>query len=103
MEITITARHGDIDDLLRDRAVQLIERAVKLAWRQQRAEIVFDNDHKRQIVKLHLYMPRDNVHVVSAEVADHRTAFNRAMEKLRNQLDKLPSNPASRRHAAGEK
>ena len=103
MEITVTARHCEIDNLLRDRAAQLIERAAKLAWRPQRAEIVFDNDHKRQIVELHLYMPRDNVHVASAEASDARTALNRAMEKLRNQLDKLPSSPASRRHAAGEK
>ncbi len=103
MEITVTARHCEIDDMLRDRAVQLIERAARLAWRPQRAEIVFDNDHKRRIVELHLYMPRDNVHVASAEAADSRTALDRAMVKLRNQLDKLPSSPASRRHAAGEK
>ncbi len=103
MEITVTARHCEIDNLLRDRAAQLIERAAKLAWRPQRAEIVFDNDHKRQIVELHLYMPRDNVHVASAEASDFRTALNRAAEKLRNQLDKLPSRPASRRRAAEEK
>ena len=103
MKITVTARHCEIDDKLRDRAVELIERAAKLAWRPQRAEIVFDEDHKRQIVELHLYMPRDNVHVASAEASDFRTALNRAAEKLRNQLDKLPSSPASRRHVAGEK
>ncbi len=103
MKITVTARHCEIDDMLRDRAEQLIERAAKLAWRPQRAEIVFDDDHKRQIVELHLYMPRDNVHVASAEASDFRTALDRAMEKLRNQLDKLPRSPASRRHAVGEK
>ena len=103
MKVTVTARHCQIDDTLRDRATELIERISKLARRPQRAEIVFDNDHKRQIVEFQLYMPRGNVHVASAEAADFRTALNRVAEKLRNQLDKLPSNPASRRNAVGEK
>ena len=103
MEVTVTARHCQIDDMLRDRAVELIERTARLAWRPQRAEIVFDNDHNRQIVEFLLHMPRGYVHVASAEAADFRTALDRAAEKLRNQLDKLPSNPASRRHAVEEK
>lgn len=103
MEVTVTARHCQIDDMLRDRAVELIERTARLAWRPQRAEIVFDNDHNRQIVEFLLYMPRGSVHVASAEAVDFRTALDRAAEKLRNQLDKLPSNPASRRQAVGEK
>ncbi len=103
MEVTVTARHCQIDDMLRDRAVELIERTARLAWRPQRAEIVFDNDHKRRIVEFQLYMPRGYVHVASAEAADFRTALDRAAEKLRNQLDKLASNPASRRYAVEEK
>ena len=103
MKITVTARHCEIDDELRERALGLIERAAKLAWRPQRAELVFDNDHKKQIVEIHLYMPRNNVHVASAEASDFRTALDRVVEKLRNQLDKLPSSPSSRRHEVGQK
>ena len=103
MKVTVTARHCEIDDMLRDRAVELVERTARLAWRPQRAEIVFDNDHKRQIVEFLLYMPRGYVHVASAEAADFRTALDRTAEKLRNQLDKLASSPASRRDAVGEK
>ena len=103
MKIMVTARHCEIDDSLRDRAVELIERVARLAWRPHRAEIVFDNDHNRQIVEFQLHMPRGNVHVAVAEASDFRTALDRTAEKLRNQLDKLPSSPASRRSVVGEK
>jgi ribosomal subunit interface protein len=103
VEITVAARHGKVDEELRDRAVELLERTARSAWRPHRAEIVFDNDHKQQIVELHLHMPGGKMHVASAEASDCRTAIDRAIEKLRNQLDKLSSNPDSRRQALGEK
>ena len=101
MKVTVTARHCDIDDALRDRAVDLIERAAKRVSRPQRAEIIFDNDHNRKVVEFQLYLPRGSVHVASAETADFRTALDRVAEKLRNQLDKLPS-PRRRRTAVEE-
>ncbi len=102
MKVTVTARHCDIDDGLRDRAVELIQRAAKRVSRPQRAEIIFDNDHNQKVVEYQLYLPRGSVHVASAEAADFRTALDRAAEKLRNQLDKLPD-PGRRRTAIGEK
>ena len=102
MKVTVTARHCEIDDKLRDRAVELIERTAKFARRPQRAEIVFDNDHNRYVVEVRLYVARAGVNVSTAESTDFRTALDRTVEKLRNQLDKAPGS-AGRRAAVGEK
>ncbi len=91
MKVIVTARHCEIDDELRERAVDLIERAAKLVSRPQRAEIVFDDDHNQKVVEFQLYLPRGSAHIASAEAADFRTALDRTADKLRNQLDKLPS------------
>ncbi len=91
MKITVTARHCGIDGGLRDRAVELITRTAKFASRPHRAEIVFDEDHNSNIVEFQLYLPRGHVHVSTGEAADFRTALDRAAQKLRNQLDKMPS------------
>ena len=102
MEVLVTARHCNIDDELHDRAVDLIRKAAKLASRPQSAEIIFDDDHNRRIVELQLYLPRGRVHVSSAEAHDFRTALDGAIAKLRNQLDKLPSDVDKRSAAEGQ-
>jgi ribosomal subunit interface protein len=97
MKMIITARHCDIPDDLRERATELVEKTAKLAVRPHRAEIIFDDDHQKKIVELQLYLVGGQVRVCKAEASDFRTALDRALDKLRNQLDK--SQP-SRRAAA---
>lgn len=97
MKMIVTARHCEIPDDLRDRATELVEKAAKLAVRPHRAEIIFDDDHQQKIVELQLYLAGGQVRVCKAEASDFRTALDRALDKLKNQLDK--SQP-SRRAAA---
>jgi ribosomal subunit interface protein len=102
VKVTVTARHCEVEDALRERAGELANRVARFAHRPQRAEIVFDNDHQQHVVEIRLYVPRGGVHISSAEAADFRTALDRAADKLRNQLDK--AHPAANRRAAvGEK
>lgn len=102
MKVTVTARHCEIDEELRERAEQLIERVARFVRRPQRAEVVFDNDHQQNVVEIRLYVPRGGVHVSTAEASDFRTALDRAADKLRNQFDKAHP-PPNRRAAVGEK
>ena len=88
MRTTITARHCEIPDDLRQRASDLIGRAAKLAHRPQRAEVIFDDDHQRKVVELLLHLPRGQTRVASAEASDFQTALDRALDKLKHQLDK---------------
>jgi ribosomal subunit interface protein len=96
MRTTVTARHCEIPDELRGRAEALIAKTAKAAHRPQRAEIVFDADHGQKVVEVQLYLARGQVKVATAEADDFRSALDRAMDKVRNQLDKDPSKPARR-------
>ena len=94
MKMNVTARHCDIPDDLREQAMELVEKASKRAVRPHRAEIIFDDDHQQKIVEVQLYLARGQVRVCTAEASDFRTALDRALDKLRNQLDK--SQPSRR-------
>lgn len=96
MKVTVTARHCEITDELRERAIALIEKTAKKAERPHRAEVVFDEDHQQHVVELQLYLTRGQVKVCSAEAGDFQTALDRAVDKLNNQLDKSQQRPQRR-------
>ena len=96
MRTTLTARHCEIPEELKERAETLVAKVAKAAHRPQRAEVVFDADHGQKVVELHLYLPRGQVKIAKAEAADFRTALDSAVAKVRNQLDKEPRRPARR-------
>lgn len=90
MEITFTARHCDVPQNLKKRARDLLDKLAKLANRPMRASVVFDDDHQRKVVEMQLYLRRLEPKIASAEADDFRTALDRAVQKLRNQLEKDP-------------
>ena len=98
MQVTITARHGEIPDGLRERAGAVAERLAKLAHRPTSAQVTFNVEHERATAEIILKAARGAVHVASADAPDHRTALDRAGSKLRRQLDKRE--PDQRRRAA---
>ncbi len=90
MRITITARHCEIPDELRARARTLLERLTKVAPRPHDGQVVFLADHGMPTVEVRLHAARGAVHVGTASAADHRTALDHAVAKVRRQLDKSP-------------
>ena len=72
MRITITARHCEIPDELRPRD----------------ARVIFADDHGGAAVEVRLHTARGKVHVGKALADDHRTALDRAAQRVRRQLDK---------------
>ncbi|HUR94161.1 MAG TPA: HPF/RaiA family ribosome-associated protein [Gemmatimonadales bacterium] len=95
MQTTITARHCEIPDALRERARTVAERLGELAHRPIESSVVFDTDGQQATAELRLHAARGEVLVAHGEAADHRTALDRAEERLRRQLDK--SGPRARR------
>jgi ribosomal subunit interface protein len=91
MRITITARHCEIPDELRARARERLERLARIAPRPQDGRVVFVADHGRPTVEVRLHIARGVVHVGTARGADHRTALDHAVAKVRRQLDKAPT------------
>ena len=95
MQTTITARHCEIPEVLRERAMSVVERLGALAHRPIESAVVFDTDGGHATAELRLHASRGEVLVARGEGDDHRTALDRAEEKLRRQLDKAA--PRSRR------
>jgi ribosome-associated translation inhibitor RaiA len=93
MQTTITARHCEVPDALRERALVIAERLGGLAFRPLEAAITFATDGQHQVAELRLHDSRGEVFVATGEAADHRTALDRAEEKLRRQLEKANGRP----------
>ena len=86
MRITITARHTEIDDDLRAHAQELVEKVAKLARRPHHAQVIFTDDHGEAEVEIEVHVPRGRVHVAKAQGADHRSALDAAIARIKRQL-----------------
>jgi ribosomal subunit interface protein len=93
MQSTITARHCEVSDGLRDRALTVVERLGSLASRGMEVTVVFDTEGVQQTVELRLHVAGGEILVATGEGADHRTALDRAEEKLRRQVEKVSDRP----------
>ena len=102
MQTTITARHTEISEALRERALTVVERLGNIATRPIEATVVFDTEGPQQTVELRLHVPRGEVLVAKAEADDHRTALDRAEDKLRKQLEKASARPRRSRTSQAE-
>ncbi len=89
MRTTITARHCEIPDALRERALTVVERLGNIARRPMEATVVFDADGPDRTAELRLHVARGEVLVAKGEGEDHRTALDRAEEKMRRQVEKV--------------
>jgi len=96
MQTTITARHGDIPDVLKARAEVVIARLVRRANRPTSAQVTFDTEGQHASAEIVLKAARGAVHVAKAEADDHRTALDRVAAKVLRQLDKAVAKPARR-------
>jgi ribosomal subunit interface protein len=93
MQTTITARHCEISEALRERALTVVERLGNVATRPIEATVVFDAEGLQRIAELRLHVSRGEVLVAKGEAEDHRTALDRAEDKLRKQLEKASARP----------
>lgn len=106
MRITITARHCDIPDALRARARERLERLARIASRPHDGRIVFVADNGRPTVEVRLHTVRGAILVGTARGADHRSALDQAVAKVRRQLDHSPARRRAsqrRRSRSGER
>lgn len=88
MQTTITARHCEVTDALRERALAVTERLAQLSPHALDATVVFDAAPLAHSVEIRLHARGRKMLVGAGEGTDHRTALDRAEEKLRPQLVK---------------
>lgn len=99
MQTTITARHCEVSEPLRARAVTVVERLNTLAPRPMEMTVVFGAEGTRHTVELRLHVARGEILVAKGDGPDHRTALDRAEEKLRRQLERASDKPRKGRSA----
>jgi ribosomal subunit interface protein len=87
MNISVTARHCDISEELRARARTVLERLATLVTRPVDGTVVFDVAAVRATAEIRL-TGRGGAWVASGAEKDHRSALDRAEDKIRRQLKK---------------
>jgi ribosomal subunit interface protein len=88
MQTTISARHSEVPDALRERAITVVERLGKVTPRPMDMTVMFDTDGLEQTAELRLHVASGEILVAKGEGPDHRTALDRAEEKLRRQVER---------------
>jgi putative sigma-54 modulation protein len=88
MRITISARHCEVTDALKERATELLERLAQASPHALDATVVFDAAPLVHAVEIRLHARGRKVLVGIGEAADHRSALDQAEAKLRPQLEK---------------
>jgi len=96
MQLTITARHGEVPDALRERAAEVVEHLGRVAHRPTSAHVEFGAEGPKALVSIVINAARGATHVARATAVDHRTALDRVAAKLRKQFDKAVERPARR-------
>ena len=102
MRTTITTRHCEIPAVLKERAEAIVERLGQFAQRAVECTVLFESDHNTAMAEVRLHVARGKLFVAGGEGTDHRSALDRAEEKLRNQLDKAANRPRARKARADQ-
>ncbi len=96
MPITITARHCEISDELKQRAQAVLDRLESLASRSLDGTLVFDVAPTSATAEIRVKGGRGEPLVATGEARDHRSALDRAEDKIRRQLEKEAVNHRGR-------
>jgi ribosome-associated translation inhibitor RaiA len=97
MHTTITARHCDVPETLRERAETILHRLEHLVRNPLGSWVTFDRDGEQPVAEVRLHVSHGEHFVAKADGVDHRTALDRAEGKLRRQVEKVFGRPRARR------
>jgi ribosome-associated translation inhibitor RaiA len=87
VQTTVTARHCEISEPLQARAGTIADRLGALAVRPISCTVLFDVEGTESLAELRLLDARGDTLVSRGEGPDHRTALDRAEERLKRQLE----------------
>lgn len=102
MQSSFAARHCEVADDLKARAHDVMERLAHLPPHAIEGGVVFDLTPEGHLAELKLHIPGGRWLVATAIERDHRTALDRAEEKLKKQLDKASTSYRRDRHTPSD-
>ena len=88
MQTAITARHCEISDELRARTREVLARFGDFLQAPVEGTVVFDTLPQGAQAEIRLRGGRGEWFVATGEDKDHRSALDRAIEKIRRQVDR---------------
>lgn len=105
MEITITARHMEVTEAMKDHARKRIEKLPRFYDRIQKVQLTMSVEQKnRQIAELVVSVPHGNDIVVSETAEDMYSALDLMMSRTERQLrkhkEKLKEHPRGKKPIA---
>ena len=102
MHSTFVARHCEVADDLKVRAQEVMGRLAHFPPHAIEGGVVFDQTAEGHLVELKLHVPGGRWLVATAVERDHRSALDRAEEKLKKQLEKASAHLRGDRRVAEE-
>jgi ribosomal subunit interface protein len=95
MNVAVTARHCEVPEELQQRAREVLARLAALTDRAVDGTVVFDVASGRAVAEIRITAAKGGF-IATADAQDHRSALDRAEEKVRRQLDRGSSAPRGR-------
>jgi putative sigma-54 modulation protein len=86
VDITITGRHQQLDDKVRDYAREKFQRILRLHDRLSSAHVILDLEHGKQIADVTVNGTRGTVFTARVEGGDARAVIDAAEHKLESQI-----------------
>ena len=102
MEITLSSRHGDLPDALKEYARQEVEGLSRYFERLVEADITLDQEGHRNIAEVRIHSSNDT-HFASSEAEDMRSAIDGTVAKLKRQLQRHKDKLNRRQLTRGER
>lgn len=103
MRTTISVRHCEITEALRARAESTMTRLAHLSPHALESKVVFDRGPASHQVEIRLHVRGGLVLAGAGRGRDHRTALDRAEDKLRRQLERTTTQHRQTRRCASRK
>lgn len=100
MQLTMSVRHGDVSDALKQYVIEQVEGLTKYYDRLVDGDIILDQESHRHIAEVRVHASNDT-HFACSEAGDFRTAIDATVDKLRRQL-KRGKQKYNRRNLTGE-
>ncbi len=100
MQTTVTARHVEVTETLKQRALVVLQRIGRYVRRPLESSVVFDKDGSEAFAEVRLHVAHGEVFVAKSVDKDHRSALDRAEGKLRRQIEKVFGKPPRARRVA---
>jgi putative sigma-54 modulation protein len=95
MEITLSIRHGDAPDAMKEYVRREVQGLAKYFERIVEADITLDQEGHRSIAEVRMHSSNDT-HFARSEAGDLRTAIDATVGKLRRQLKRHKEKLAGR-------